>query len=237
MSIIHTWPLSEVTSDTVHNRSAERGRGERVPGTHCLHIHVWTWSPRNSMVNKCMHKQCVPGTLSPPPSSVPGNEAICITSTICLVYQGIGQVAYKKNRTTCKFPSLVTRPSLWWMCMQESIHMYMHKTAMFVRGLHKLAPMDQLHVRILRYMYAIIVITHPGSNPGAILWPLSMAIYGIFSFLWVHVTSAFYRVIHYSTYRKQIESSCYWTVWKPRPSDKRWASYEVKNMDGIWQEN
>ena len=35
-----------------------------------------------------------------------------------------------------------------------------------------------------RWMSVILyVMSHPGSNPSAILWPLSMAIYGIFPIL------------------------------------------------------
>ena len=72
----------------------------------------------------------------------------------------------------------------------------------------------------------LYVMSHPGSNPGATLWPLSMAIYGIFPFLWARPTSAFYRVICYSAYCKKTESSdvlsqllliltCNWSIAKP----------------------
>ena len=53
-----------------------------------VYVHVRTRSPRNSMVIKRMHKQCVPGALSPPPPSRLGTRLVeravsMCSSTIC----------------------------------------------------------------------------------------------------------------------------------------------------------
>ena len=47
-----------------------------------MYVHIQTQWPQNSVAIKHMCKQCIPGALSPPFSSVPGYEAMLQLETI-----------------------------------------------------------------------------------------------------------------------------------------------------------